>query len=366
MRIPIIDARKGMRVAQNIYGKEGEVLLRVGSELSEGLIESLRKRGVFAIEVEEENKSYAVEEDEKVDIISRELRSEAEEIVMDTWNAALEGKSFSMSKIKQVVEEVMDELLTKDYAFLKLADIRALDEYTFAHSVNVCVLSLLLGIIKNYSENRLYELGVGALLHDLGKTIIPPEILNKPGPLNNEEMAIVRKHPAYGFSLLCQEPDIAFGLALIAYQHHERCNGGGYPRGLVQGEIHEFAQIVAIVDVYDALTSDRPYRKSLLPYEAVETLVAMSAQELNFSIVKIFLENVDIYPVGSIVELNDHSTGIIVSVDKSLPVRPLIRMLVCENNHYVSTGTDINLMENNTLFIKKVLGINTALADKLL
>lgn len=355
-----------MRVAQNIYGKDGNILLKMGSRLTESLIQSLKKRGVFALEIVEENDISDAEDREKIDIISEKIRSEAEETVRDTWHAVLQGKAFSMNKVQKVVEGVLQELFTKDYAYLKLADIRALDEYTFAHSVNVCVLSLILGIIKGYSEESLYELGIGALLHDLGKTIIPTEILNKPGPLNNEEMAIVRKHPAYGFSILCQEPAIIFSSALIAYQHHERCNGEGYPKGLNQGEIHEYAQIVAIVDVYDALTSDRPYRKRLLPYEAVETLIAMSTQELNFNIVKLFLKNVDIYPVGSIVELNDCSIGIITSVNKNLPIRPQIRMLAREEDRYLPTGIDIDLMENTTLFITRVIGIDLDLLDEVL
>lgn len=361
MRVAIVDARPGMMVAQDLYSNDGLILLKAGTMLTDGIIKALKKRGVIAVEIGGQRAEALKPEQDKVDILSDKIRTEAEHTVRDIWNAVSRGNAINVDQVKITVEDMLQELLGKEFTFLKLVDIGAMDDYTFTHSVNVCVLSLILGIIKGYSETQLFELGIGSLLHDLGKIIIPPEIINKPGSLNNEELGIVHKHPAYGFSILCQEPRISIESSLVAYQHHERYDGSGYPHGLKGDQIHEYAQLVSIVDIYDALTSDRVYRSKISPYEAVEILVAMSGQELNSVYVKSFLENVELYPLGSIVELQNGLLGIVTAVNKKLPTRPLIALLAREGEQLVPVGEDVNLMQDTTLFIDRIIKIDKGL-----
>lgn len=359
MRIAIVDAREGMRVARDVYSKNGGILLKAESLLTESIIQNLKKRGVITVEIADDNNLVIRElQQERTDIISHDIMSEAEHTVRDIWNSVSQGRGICVSRVEKLVGNIIQELLQREITYPKLVDIRAMDDYTFTHSVNVCVLSLVMGIIKGYSEAELFDLGIGSLLHDLGKIIIPPEILRKAGSLNNEEMEIVRKHPAYGFSILCQEPGINIKSSLIAYQHHERYDGSGYPRGLKGDEIHEYAQIVAIVDVYDALTSDRVYRGKILPYEAVEMLIALGNRDFNPDYVRLFLENVEIYPVGSIVELNNDSLGIVTYVDKRMPMRPRISLLDREGDRLVPAGIEVDLMQETTLFITNVIKLD--------
>jgi len=347
-----------MKLAENVY-KSGKVLLRAGTVLTLTTIDTLKKRGVLAVEVESEHavRPFA-SGDQDIDIISREIRVEAEQTIKDIWKEVSKGGRIHIARVKSTVETILQELLKKRFTFLKLADIRALDDYTFTHSVNVCVLSLSLGIASGSTEAELLELGTGALLHDLGKVIIPTDVLNKPGPLDEVEMEIIHKHPAYGFHLLCQEPEIGIKAALIAYEHHERYHGGGYPQGLRGDSIYKFAQLVAIADVYDALTSDRAYRSKLKPYEAVEILIAMSGREFNPKLVNLFLENVEIYPVGCIVELNNGSLAVVTSVNKVLPIRPKVKKLVRRGESYMPEGDEMDLMKNPTVFITRVISLN--------
>lgn len=367
MRIAIIDACEGMKITENVYNKNGKVLLSAGTCLTQDAIRKLKRLGVLTIEVESDEKTPPVvitPQRQSMDMISNDIRMEAEQTVKHIWEEVKHGGRIHVTQAKGMVEKILDELLKRRYAVSKLADIRALDDYTFTHSVNVCVLSLSLGISLDFSEADLLDLGTGSLLHDLGKTIIPPEVLNKPGPLDEHEITIVRKHPAHGFRLLCMEPEIRTSSALIAYEHHERYLGNGYPRGLTKNEIREFSQLVSIIDVYDALTSDRVYRSRISSYEAVEMIVAMSGRDFNPKYVKLFLENAEIYPVGSVVELNNNTLAVVTAVDKDLPIRPQVTVLEREGEHFVRSDEVIELMKNPTIFITRIISLDQGMAVK--
>ncbi len=355
MLISIIDSRPGMKITQNVFDRSGRVLLRAGNILTPQLIDHLRRRGVFVLEVEGEGEDFSFRPAPDPDIISRAVREQAENLVREIWEGVPRGKKIPVTAVRALVDKILEDLLERRCLICKLADIRALDDYTFTHSVNVCVMSLGIGLAKGFSRAALLDLGTGALLHDLGKVAIPPEILKKPGPLDPQEMAIVRTHPVHGYRLLAAEPEIPEKAALIAYEHHERFNGQGYPRGLKGDEVSQFAQLVAVIDVYDALTSDRVYRSKVLPYEAVEILIASSTTEFNPRYVRAFLEDMEIYPLGSIVELTNGDLGMVVAVNKALPIRPLLKRVVRRGRRLEVLEEEIDLMKETTLFVKRVV-----------
>ncbi|MBC7326124.1 MAG: HD-GYP domain-containing protein, partial [Moorella sp. (in: Bacteria)] len=212
------------------------------------------------------------------DIVSEQTRLEAIKTMKEIFAevpAGGKGRALQLldtARIRWVVCRILDDLLDRKELMLNLADIRALDDYTFAHSVNVCILAMVTGLTLNYSRSALLHLGMGALLHDIGKTCIPLDILNKPGRLTMEEYKIVRRHTQYGFDILQMQKGVGPVSALVALEHHERYNGSGYPRGLKGEAIHQFASITGVVDVYDALTADRVYRRAYPSYEAYEML----------------------------------------------------------------------------------------------
>lgn len=355
-RINILQARPGMVLARDIVSGDGKLLLRKGTRLTKQYLQKLLFLGVTNLYVEmyeAGETSYAGGRTEvPFDVITEKTRLEAEETVRELLKDVKSGQKIKMPRVKRVVEKIVAELLAGEKLIYKLCTIRKADEYTFTHCLNVCVLALGLGIAKGYPPSVLKELGVAALLHDVGKVFVPPEILNKPGTLSEEEFAQIRKHPELGYRFLKEQEGVSELAAIVAYEHHEHYNGEGYPRGLRNGAIHEFARIVAIADVYDAITSDRVYKKALPPWEAVEIMLALSWFQFDPHLIKLFIDHICIYPVGTMVELSDGSKGVVVAANRSLPTRPVVRLL----NEGGEMAREVDLLHHPTVFITRILG----------
>ena len=187
---------------------------------------------------------------------------------------------------------------------INLVDIKSMDNYTYQHSVNVALLSLVLGVQLQLNQNELYNLCIGALLHDIGKTLIPKQLILKPGPLTDEEYKTVKEHTTKGYDFLKGCLEIPAPARIVALQHHEKINGYGYPDNIKNKSINRFARIVSIADVYDALTSDRPYSKAMCPNDAVEYIFSHGDTQFDYEMVKVFSKAVVPYPPGTLVKLS--------------------------------------------------------------
>ncbi|GAW29683.1 MULTISPECIES: HD-GYP domain-containing protein [unclassified Carboxydocella] len=361
-RILIYDAKPGMILARPVYSRDGVLLIKAGKKLTEKLIKSLFDYAIPTVYIvqpkpwEEINIQTAYEKVKELpDVISFETRLEAEKLVAEFMSDIKAGQLFNVKKARAVINEMIAQIISYPKVLTKLSDIRILDDYTFAHSVNVCTLAIAVGHVMGLEKSALYELAMGALLHDVGKCFIPESILNKPGPLTNEEMKIVRTHTERGFQILRMHPEISTLAANVARQHHERVNGTGYPQGLSEKQIHIFAKIVAVVDAYDALTADRVYKNMVLPYEAIEVLIASSYHSYDAEIVKAFVQNLAIYPIGSIVELLDGRLATVININRGIPYRPVVKIISDQYGNTVLRGEIIDLMKEPTVFVKKVL-----------
>lgn len=238
---------------------------------------------------------------------------------------------------------------------VELIDIRTMDDNVFAHSVNVCVLALMTGITLGFERPKLFHLGMGAILHDIGKTKVPKSILDKPGRLTEAEYAEVKKHPQYGLDILSNNPQVSSISRLVVYQHHERYNGEGYPRSLKELEIHQFAQITGMVDMYDALTANRVYRAAFLPHEAYEMIAGSGNYLFDFDIIEPFLSNIAAYPAGSIVELSTGEIAVVVSTKKGFPLYPKVRMLLDEKGRAMQEPVELDLFGCRNVVICRVV-----------
>ncbi len=237
-----------------------------------------------------------------------------------------------------------------------MVDLKIFDDYTFYHSVNVAVLSLIIGISVDLPRPELYKLGLGALLHDIGKVFISKKILSKEGPLDIEEFDEIRKHPTLGYEYLTKHYDVPAKSNLGALQHHERYDGSGYPSNLKDESISDFGRIIAIADVYDALTSDRPYRKALLPSDAMEYVMGGSGSMFDPQYVLKFTRKVAAYPLGTIVRLSNGSVGIVVLNYEDCCTRPRIRLVPqkkTDEHIYVDLKDDKNA---TNLTITEIVG----------
>ncbi|KKM11721.1 hypothetical protein SY88_07305 [Clostridiales bacterium PH28_bin88] len=356
-KYPLPLLHPGMVVARPVFSADGLVLLNKGKELRPSYIQRLHEQGIPAIYVEDHLMSGVDVED----VISEQTRLKA----IKTVKSMFAGLSFQVKAdrkpeinellVKQTVTEVVDDLLNRGDVMVNLTDIRAVDDYTYGHCVNVCVLALMTGISLGYERHNLLYLGMGALLHDVGKVKVPPEVLNKPGPLDPHEFEEVKKHPGYGFEMLKGLAGFSGLSAQIAYQHHEKFDGSGYPRGLQGREIHEFAQIVGMVDVYDALTADRIYRKAYQPYEAFEMIAGTGNYLFDYRLVQAFLNNVALYPVGIALKLNSGHIGLVVDTPKGMPHRPTVRLLCDPEGQIIAEPYEEKLSENSKLLIDRTL-----------
>jgi len=348
-----------MRLAKTIFSSDGRILLAAGIELNERYIQRLRELGISGAYVED-----GITDDILIeDIVSDKTRIEAmhsirnimEEIDIEKCVDEEAKERIKIDVARDTVSKILDDLSLNRELIVSLLDLRTYNDYTFAHSVNVTILSLVLGTALSLNELEIKDLGVGTLLHDIGMARIPKKIYLKSGPLTRGEYEIIKEHPKIGFELLKWNRDISLIAAHIAYQHHEKMNGSGYPRGLSGEKIHRFAQIVMVADVYDALTSDRNYRKRILPHEAVEYLMGGAGTFFSLKVVEAFVRHVAIYPVGVMVRLNSGERGVIAKINKPLLARPLIKIIYDKNGNLLKKSKIVDLSKEFTLSIVEVL-----------
>lgn len=351
IRIAIENARPGMILARHIYNSDGKVLLAAGIKLNEHYLVRLKELGIPAIYIYDR----LTEGIEIVDIVSEETKLQALSNFKNLFQEAQENRRLNLESTRKVIDNIIREIFQNKNALINLAEVRAYDDYTFAHSVDVCVLSIVTGISLGFNQIQLRDLGIGALLHDIGKTKINKQLLNKIEPLSIQEFEIIKKHSAEGFEILRQYPELSLLSAHVAFQHHERFDGSGYPRGLRGKEIHPYATITAVVDVFDALTSDRVYCRGLLTHEALDLIASQTKVLFDPETVSAFLENIAPYPVTTMVQLNTSEIGIVVDVNKKCRHRPIVRVLFNAELKETPEFREIDLAKHKNIFITRVL-----------
>ena len=220
-----------------------------------------------------------------------------------------------------------------------------------AHSVNVCIYALMLGIGVNYSRKQLIELGITAILHDIGMVFIPQEIVEKNGKLTASEIEKIRKHPYYTYKILQTLGEKYSWIAKVAYQEQEREGGQGYPRGLKGDEIHDYAKIIGIVDVYEALTHHRPQRKGYMPHEAVKLILGTQKELFSNEVKRLLLTKLSCFPLGSYVKLNSKAICKVVEINEDSPLRPTVEILFDSQRRKLSRKKVINLADAPLLYI---------------
>lgn len=261
--------------------------------------------------------------------------------------------SLVVGKVRSSIQQMINDLLFSTDILGNLSDIQGYDDYTFHHSVNTTIIALVLGIASGYSEQKLIELGMGVLMHDIGKIQIPEEILNKKTPLTEEEFGEIKQHTTNGFNILRKNNDFSLLSAHVAFQHQEKWNGTGYPRGLKGSEIHEYGRLAAVADVYEALTSKRVYRKAIEPNEAYEYIISQANTHFEPRLLEVFKKHISVYPSGTGVVLSNGQRGNVVKQNRAFPNRPIVRVFY-ENEEPLSEPIDYNLAECPSLMVVAV------------
>ncbi|PZD94265.1 hypothetical protein DNH61_17775 [Paenibacillus sambharensis] len=357
--IPITMCRPGMKLAQRIFAEDGQILLTEQKELTDRLIRRLGQCGISYVYIQD----GATDDIEVPQLITDETRIRALGELRSAFRtmANTPGRKgvtypYVAKQFKGIMTSILDEIADREDAMIMLHNMGTVDHYLYQHSLNVCIYTTLLGISAGYTKDELMVLGLGALLHDVGKIYIPQPLLAKPGSLTKQEYAAIQRHTEQGFQLLKDEPNLPLLVAHCALQHHERLDGSGYPRGIRGDEIHDYAKWIGVVDSYDAMTSSRVYRSAMLPHQAIESLFAGTGTLYEQHMIQVFRDKVAIYPIGLTVKLSTGEEGVVVDINAAYAHRPVIRVLFNEAGDLLREPYEIDLSKHLSIMITAIPG----------
>jgi len=348
--VQIADLEEGMVLAVDIFTPDviGVPLVRKDSVLNRELIEEIERRGIPTAYIEEDrevrqtfdtatgasDKEYDLSrlDAKPVPALSPQLQARALDTLEDFFQQATlsrEGtreSSFQMIRnVGRTVSQLVDSLLRHRGTLVNINDLKSIDEFIYHHSLSVAVLSIAIAQQLKLDKEEQNRIGLCAMVHDIGKIAMPPEIIHKTTPLSDEEFALMKGHSVAGYDYLKKNRIGDEELWKAVLFHHEKIDGTGYPMGITGQDIPFISKIISIADVYDALTSNRPHRKTLQPFEAVEYIMGGAGSAFDYDIVLAFIKKLEIYPLASLVEL---STGELAEViDNENSMRPVVRLL---------------------------------------
>lgn len=262
------------------------------------------------------------------------IKARAKEAIARLFDNARMGKTIETAEAQALVEDIAASISRHPHAFISLVRLKSADDYTWLHSVSVCALMMALGRQLQLEAPIVHELGIAGLFHDLGKVGIPLNILNKPGKLTDEEFEIIKKHPAIGTKLLKESGQVSNLVLDVCLHHHEKIDGTGYPKGLKDEQISLYARMGAICDIYDAVTSDRSYKKGWQPAEAIRKMAEWCSGHLDKSLFQVFVKTIGIYPTGSLVRLASGRLAIVIEQHPQSLLTPKVMV-------FFSTGSNI-------------------------
>ena len=279
---------------------------------------------------------------------ARNLHKQARHHIDSMFEDARMGRTVDTGGAKKLVNSLVGSIIRNPDALTWMTQLKNKDEYTALHSLNVCVLTLTFARHLGMEDAALQEIGLGGFMHDIGKLRVPLEVLNKPGKLTEGEFELMKKHPQYGRDLLNRSGGVPSSTIDIAFSHHERAVGQGYPRGIKQDQISQFARVVAIVDVYDALSSDRVYHKGLTGQETMKKLYEWRNRSLDGILVEQFIQALGVYPVGSLVELNSGELALVLSADPHSRLQPKVMVFTNADKRNVLPHKMVDLAREAT------------------
>jgi HD-GYP domain-containing protein (c-di-GMP phosphodiesterase class II) len=338
--VSIFECRPGVQIAEDIYNDYGVLIAVENMILDENTIKRIENLGITRVKVYENN-------DDMITVSGTELfRAQYEENVEKIKGILHDisiGKDIGPDRVNQATDSIIFRINENRDIVNCVNDMRDSEEYLYAHSVNVSLLSMLIGKWLKYDYKRLKSLVTSAFLHDIGKVKIAQEILNKPGRLTENEYDEVKKHASYGFKIVEHMPGMNEDILKGILMHHEREDGSGYPFGLKGQQIHPFAKIIAVADMYDAMTSNKAYRRMICPFDVVESIERDYFGILDHRVVSVFLHNIASYYIGNFVKLSNGDIGEIIYINQNNVSKPIIK----SNNEFIdlTVKKDIRIVE---------------------
>ncbi|MDR2939885.1 MAG: HD-GYP domain-containing protein [Clostridiales bacterium] len=338
-KINIREVSPSMALAKSIEGEGGQIIIPKDTLITLADIRELERLGVTELFIktadindispDDENINYSKE---KIEVVSRPEFQRVNDAYIESTNELKsvlndigKGQKIDMNALYSLASNVMDKIKSKSEIFTYIGFLETFDEGTYAHSNNVALLCNVFGRWLGMSNSELEYLTVAGILHDIGKTQVNQTILNKPSKLTDEEFKEIKKHTILGYRIL-ENQNIPNEIKLSALMHHEKIDGSGYPTGAKENQINQFAKIVAICDIYDAMTANRVYRKKILPFEVIKTFERNSYGQLDTKYLLVFIQNIAYNYIGSWVKLSNGMEGEIVFINKSNLSRPMVKL----------------------------------------
>lgn len=335
------DLESGMVIARTVLGLDGRALLNENTRLTPTYIERLEQLGIRSVYIKDGLGDVDIPE-----IVSIQALNAVSQTLEKTIKDLSKKNMLDMASLKRSISLLVEDILSNRNLLIQLEDIRAYDDYLYFHSINVAIFSIMTGLTIGYPESKLMDLGLGALLHDIGMIMLDPQISKKATPLSQAEINVIRSHCEIGFNILKTYREVSITTAHIAYQHHERIDGHGYPRQLDGRHILEYARIVAVADTFAALISDRPYRNGYTSTEALVVLEKLASSYFDLSIVEAFAANVAIYPIGSVVQLDYGHLALVTSVTRVNSMRPVVHIISDSKGMLLNKTLVVDLSKN--------------------
>lgn len=355
MRVVSVSSLKGDEIlGKQIFDELGRVLLNAGILLTPFYIERIKQLGILSVYIDDDiSKNVVIEE--SISDKTRQMSKHAVKQMIEVY--CREGKTDNRS-VMNSVNSVIEDVLSNKNVLINVAEISASDNNIYSHSVNVCVLSTIIGTHMGYSMAKLRDIATGAMLHDIGKI----KMLNDKKILaeykNKEELEkyIELMHPKVGYDFLGEQYVWNAYVKVAALMHHERCDGSGYPLKLKGEEINQIAKIVSICDVFDNLISGRGAETKTV-YEVIEYLIGMSNIYFDEEMVRKFTMNIAAFPTGSGVLLSTGEKGLVVKQNNSMPLRPVVKVIYDRTGNKLLEPYEVDLLKELTLFVIKTCEI---------
>lgn len=332
--------KKGMKIDQAIVDRMDRTLIARGTLLDGYMIDAMLKLGIGGVYIQEGEEEpepekmdgqlppevrKTIEKTRKADPVkvklSESVKKRVSEGVQYLYNNS-SSESFA-NTTNSITNDLMRAINDNDAIAVDINTLKTSDEYTFKHSVDVATMSMIIAKKQGLSQTDIYNIGIAGLLHDMGKSKIPTEVLNKPAKLSDEEFAIMKQHSVFGYEILKDKKNFPPGISLAVLQHHEKMDGRGYPMGVSSEKICPYAKILSIADIYDALVTVRPYKEAMSQRTAVEMIMSLT-KELDITAMKSFLESVILYPVDSTVLLSNGEEARVVKNNPGAVLRPVV------------------------------------------
>ena len=356
-RIPLRYLKENSITAIDIYNSSGKLLISKSMKIDKNMMELLHKNKIIYVYIMDESREDIID-----DVISPELRREA---VLELKKMSYEFSNLTsikrnkeinnvyIEKILNLVNRIIDELLKKNSLTIEQIDIRDFENQYFQHSVNVAIISLIIGIELNYDIDKLRRLGIAAILHDLGYAFLPKEIIYKSTKLSNDEEEVVKTHSEKGYNYLYLYTDVSRDVLFPILYHHEHVDGSGYPRGIKGNRINEYSKIIAIVDFYDKLVNSEVILQSDLPNNILERIMAHIGTAFDYKIVEVFYKKAIPFLKGTMLKLSNADIVLVEGTINGFPSRPIVRVLQSDDNSKINKC--INLVDVLNISIDKII-----------